>query len=389
MPGIDLRLLATDTANALIGAVNALLNRKVAINGDDARPSSHDVAEHNSLLTITRRDLVQSLGNTLGAHDVNSPCTTPDCIDLTATGTTVRQPGGASKPASPAVNHGGNWSPDPTISVNENGNWFPAGCTAPLSIQYRSRTGTATLCGFSEYTAPSVPPKKYLTQTASGDYFKCQSDLSGSKRELTGSYTFDPTTCGQANTQNLEQWLGPNPGDCHTGPFFSNAVMPMLFTAVDLDVPNATVTTSATSVKWDGNGFVGSSGTETGELKRVLSDEDTDENAIDRAVPPGDYTTPGSQVAFRTVRGAGQFSFSFVEVDWRIELRGLQPGETYNLLVTYGRRVDGSGDPFVEFATDTFSNVAAGGDEFTDWQAMPSEDGFDTNILSIAVCLTS
>lgn len=41
-----------------------------------------------------------------------------------------------------------------------------------VAEEFVSFTKSATLCGFSEYTSPSTPPKKYKIQTQSGDVYK-------------------------------------------------------------------------------------------------------------------------------------------------------------------------------------------------------------------------
>lgn len=67
-------------------------------------------------------------------------------------------------------------------------------------IFYSSKSGTATLCGYSEYTDPSIPPKTYrlLTTNGSADY-TCSTGGSAT-RTRTGTVTIDKDTCIQTST---------------------------------------------------------------------------------------------------------------------------------------------------------------------------------------------
>lgn len=379
----------TDEANGLIGAVNALMSRKVVTTNDNTLTSSHDVSDSNSVLTLTRRDMVAAIGlDTMAARNVNGPNELPG--DLTFTpggGVGVFNPGDGVRPGGPGINVDGNWHPVVQISTNNNGLWTNGNCALASAVNYRSKSGSATLCGFEEYTSPSVPPKKYRTQTAAGTYFKCQSDGSGSKRTITGTYVYNSSTCATTNTQNEEQWGGPNPGDCTTGPFVSNTTLPNNFDGITLDVPHATIATTATQTSWTGPGPVGGGVTETGVLSKALTDEDLDSDAVARAnVSLGFDNVPAQIASDGPGRAAGIFTFNYVYVEWQAEARGLVPGDNYSALATYGRRATGTTDPFVVFASDSINFTASGGTEVTPWTPIPSEEGFDTNVISVEIC---
>lgn len=104
----------------------------------------------------------------------------------------------------------------------------------------------------------------------------------------------------------------------------------------------------------------------SGEITETLTDEDTEEDAIARAVVPLDWI-PGScqtLTAFKTERLAGQFEFAFRAVQVRAIAGSLtQPllaGHTYNFKTRFSHRPLGTSTPFAVFLEDEFSFTASG-----------------------------
>lgn len=386
MPGFSLKILKTEVGNRLISGINALLNRKVVLTRDNEQTSSHQVAGGNSLLTITRRDMVEAIGlNTWAARNVNGPLELPGDLTLTRTGVNVFNPGKGSTPGGLVVRGPTGWAPVVGISVNYNGQWIGADCP-PGVAQFRSKSGTSTLCGFSEWNGfASIPPKKYRTLTQGGQYVLQEYNDSGCTSPTgtpttcnwAGTCTYDSSTCveTQGGTQNCG---GGNVTNCGNlgGDFASGS-------------PDTTTTSTNLQAIVTGTcrpGFGHYYKYTTANQYADLTVEDTETDAINRAVGSLGYDSPGQSVAKNSTRGAGVFTFSFTNVEWRAAVSGLVPGDPYIAGVQYGRRVTGSGTGWAEFATDAIPFTAAGGEEFSPWTTIPNESGFETTVISLQIC---
>lgn len=202
-------------------------------------------------------------------------------------------------------------------------------------------------------------------------------------RLYSGSYMVSAADCSVNNTQQIEIRAG-QASDCLTPDLLATNPLPGVFNFDtfgfgDVQYPPIITPTSYTvtgaGVPWEAN------------ANKNLTVEDTEDNAIARQnagigfdVIPGTFT-------FSTPRGAGQFSAAYRSVDVQFEMDGLVGGESYDITITFGRRVTGSGAAFSPYLTEIHSFVATGfPNETTPWIPLPVEDGFDTDVFQYLIC---
>ncbi len=255
-----------------------------------------------------------------------------------------------------------------------------------------SETGTATLCGVSEYTSPSTPPKKYRTQTIAGDAYLCRFWTGvtcappNAERQLvyavySGSYEYNALTCAEVNGQIVSECTKPDGTGCSplctpilvgtVGLIFS----PDILTGRGLPPPVPTIT--ATNKTWF------KAACESGDIKNMavtsnLSNEDTEDQAIVRA-----SKTPGSScTAYREPRGAGDFSLLFANVAFDINCSGLITGKSYIVHYSLTTENYGGGSPVVTNHTVPF--VATGPTE-TVGDALVCDSGKQVTVGSASI----
>ena len=86
-----------------------------------------------------------------------------------------------------------------------------------------------------------------------------------------------------------------------------------------------------------------------------LSDEDSETDALARAV-----TTPGSSsTAARQARGAGDFSFAFVTVDYALNFTDLAPGKSYDVTLDISTENYGGGGGVLSQRNYSFTTSAS------------------------------
>lgn len=94
----------------------------------------------------------------------------------------------------------------------------------PATLIFTSLEGTATLCGISEYTTPSSPPKKYRRQDISGTIKyctggspDCSAPGNSGERVYSGSYRYSQDNCSVLNTQKRDIFtLTPESGSSYS-----------------------------------------------------------------------------------------------------------------------------------------------------------------------------
>ncbi len=124
-------------------------------------------------------------------------------------------------------------------------------------------------------------------------------------------------------------------------------------------------------------------GTQTYEL----SDEDTEEDAIERENAPQEWAGSSclSAPAFRTQRTTG-FTFEYNSVQSRVRLTDLLPDHSYDVTTFYYRRLLGSTGPWIFFSLNIQSAFGTGASEqFTSWVDVPNESDFETRAQSCLV----
>lgn len=231
-----------------------------------------------------------------------------------------------------------------------------------VQLACSSESGVGTLCGYSEYTSPSTPPKKYRVQTISGYSRVCQGTSacpggifghSWADNIYSGTYSYSAVDCSETNAENMEIFWNLALGVPYTcgdsGVFFSNNAVagPSFNTHAafqGLDPGNAEVLTQTTGSTvanevCDYNGVAGQ--ILYGTVSKALSDEDTEADAMARAT-----LTPGAScIAAVESRGAGDFVFNFVAVAYDLNCTGLFPGQNYHVSVDLVEEDYGGGSP--------------------------------------------
>lgn len=239
------------------------------------------------------------------------------------------------------------------IAVPKPGQYSPAYYTYSIPevsiASFASTSGTATLCGFSEYTTPSSPPKKYLRQDYSGTVSwcifgngACSGNVLGANRGkdiYTGGVVYDPSTCSPTNTGSTARYnsVGTSPCADNANNFIANS-------AISNPSNPFANTLGAASAAWDQStsrtikSLVGDPVCSGGSFGQIgagsafceLNDEDTEDDAIARSA-----STPGTaNLAYRESRGAGDFTFLWQNSIVTVNATGLSPGINYRITLS-------------------------------------------------------
>jgi hypothetical protein len=255
----------------------------------------------------------------------------------------------------------------------------------PCSLTCQSKTGFATLCGFSEFTNASDPPKKYKILTASGslrqrtygigDFTCAGGTLSDVTINYSGSgiYTPLPTSCPSPDCSSL---VNANCGAAQN--------------------PScSTQSNTATTSSAIGNGCVcqtsGRGYNVTGTWTNSLSSEDTEDDAANRAasaISSWSDCSGGSSAYLTDRTGTGSFTFGFrniqIKANWTAVI-----GKTYNVQINFARRLLGTSDPYIDLGMPFESTITADRiDESTDWVDVPNEAGWETIASGCLVVLS-
>ncbi len=198
-----------------------------------------------------------------------------------------------------------------------------AGSTVPLmGLSFVSTQAQAYLIGFSEFTNPSSPKKKYRTKTGAGT------------TEFSLYWSQD-RTCVDVRWTEAHPYSGIATYDKFTGVLTDNLVGGM--------DDNACVTVVATQTTRENSPSGGCSTcwwtpydqkATTANKMEFLLDEDTEEDAENRALPTA--TTGASNVAYRT-RRQNDFFFSFSRVKYTAVFNVTCPAD-YDVTVFYTTR---------------------------------------------------
>jgi hypothetical protein len=281
-------------------------------------------------------------------------------------------------------------------------------------LLYQTKGGTATLCGYSEFTSPSSPPKKYRTRTVTGTMSICWYNDNGCTLKsmtdglLPGGATkqYDVSTCVQSTVSDghiYETWTPTYTVTCPytTGganysfwtynmynfgtqvSLCSNSFLADLTSAGLLSCSKAATSETVTGLEickpypyrmWA-----------TGQLFQNLSNEDTEDNAIARANASLSWSSctpsvPADCSAYKPLRGAGSFSLSYRSSQYAVDESGLTIGQDYHAKVTLQRRVYGTSDAFVDYALVEFDFTATGSATYHD---VANDSGMETAAVSI------
>lgn len=257
-----------------------------------------------------------------------------------------------------------------------------------VSLLCRSRGGTATLCGYDEYTSPSTPPKKYRTRTLSGSLAWCYEQNGGGfcngvttggfRIDYSGSCVYDASTCiptvgGSAHIFGFDTSCAPDGSDT-----------PIVGCGVTGADPSVTVTLGQLTRTVTGTGLCATDvyRKATGTATETLSVEDTESAAINRLLSGaggvwsayGASLTCGASWEQRTT----SFSFLYFEGEFKGTAIGLTPNTDYRTFVDIFRRHYGSGS-YTLFATMEISGTSDSSGNFEVGPIqVPNAKGFQT-----------
>lgn len=266
----------------------------------------------------------------------------------------------------------------------------PCLCAGVISIQTfcATRSGSYALCGYDEYTTPSVPPKRYLRKNFGGKNTVKQYTGPGCSGPLlagtcivspSGSNHYAPTSagCGTVNVGGSANVQGGASTGTVPVTSITNA-----FCAFDCGAKESTMTRTTLTIRATlmGGGTACSGTCEAGgdSMTETLSSEDTEQNAIDRSTAIwSDYSPSGGGCCSgMEARSAGIFVGTYYESKLKIIVRGTK-GALANIDVPFSR-VPYGGTPTSESWVDTFQVAFGDTGEAQLDVTIPSKSGFTT-----------
>lgn len=249
------------------------------------------------------------------------------------------------------------------------------GCCNSLGYQIEcsTRVGTASLIGFSAYRSPSIPPKKYRKETYSGTleaFLYGSEDCTGSSSrywaEASGEHRYN-----DAGVLVGSLWLvgrgfpgGVDPGSA--GPTFLSAAVIVSQWGRGQGTDQSATSDGVRLVNEDDtydtcfSGIHASTFPTDSVVKTRLSEEDTEEAAMNRSAAEWGEWGSAFCCTSKTFRGPGEFSFSFQQSKYRIRVKGAKD-QLVNIELTFTRT---DGDPY----TETRQFVAQGSEFIDNWQ---------------------
>lgn len=233
-----------------------------------------------------------------------------------------------------------------------------------ISLSYSSSGAVPSLIGFSEFTDPSSPPKKYLRNDIDAyvKYFvtpypscNCKDSAEQTFYYVIGVATYDATT-GQQTPVPLFESVRYSNGLCT----HADVSQFGLLMAIEAD-PNifSVARTKTTYIGTPHSAcyrFSPSANVVAIDNSRVndtLSVEDTESNAILRA----SWTAGSDSIAQRTVRTTG-FSFTYIKVTPTAVCTGLEIGYLYQINYTIKTKNLSTNASTYTYGVQTFSATA-------------------------------
>lgn len=277
----------------------------------------------------------------------------------------------------------------------------PCCCPPPsCDLFWQVKSGSATLCGFSEFTTPSTPPKKYKRIDFAGSASRQTYGTTGCSGSPNAAFSdtwsgfnlYDPTAgCALTTTTGVQARVfafgGSNanfPATDISGGYAGGTGITQNFTRI-----LSTLTSDLLCHDISGTSVIDVSQMSVSE---TLSQEDTEDDAIGRAnAGIGAWTpcTPFSESdcsAFKALRGAGVFSLAYRSAQVQYQAGGTIMGAVYETTINLQRRAQGTSDPFLDFATITDEFVGPSGTTYlSSWFDIPATSGFEVaaNVCSI------
>lgn len=297
----------------------------------------------------------------------------------------------------------------PSVEFITTGTCTCCGSCTPAVLKCRTRSGTYTLCGHSEFAGfVSDPWRKYRKATWAGNILQCRYNVgptctggfsSGRKFVYSGTNQYNKDTCSTTCTEVIDEFaenFACSGGGTHTHPTAScafSATTPANFDTTLYLSPGG-VSESFTSATVDTlNSLAGCdafNATSSGSATITLSDEDTDTDAVARLIASGigswssykevtvDCDNPACCLASWDDRtGENTFSGLYQEAGWRVEMSGLTPSTSYDVQVQIWRAPYGTG-MYTLFDTITASGTTDGSGFLQVDGDVPNDPGFDS-----------
>jgi hypothetical protein len=278
-----------------------------------------------------------------------------------------------------------------------------------LSIKCSHRGGTASLCGFAEFTNPSTPPVYYLTATGSGSWRRtlysdggCSIIAACDGNDYSGTLDYDPTTC--ILTDNGQRTILQ--GGCPPSITSVQPLLPAFPPSTFLFPNNGSFVIESNQTVESGigtdtctvaDGNPSDHAIITGSVTFTLSNPDTESNAINRLLAGSDgiwstfvdSQSGGCCQAWWESRSSD--SFNYKEIRFNIIGSGFTIGHIYMIPVEIYRSIYSSTPSFTLYSTRyyTISPDISGNISFID--TVPNTEGFITyatvnNTLSLSSC---
>jgi hypothetical protein len=302
-----------------------------------------------------------------------------------------------------------------SISGTTAGTCQCCGTPTPATLKCRTRGGTASLCGFSEYASASSPPKKYRTQTMSGAVVGCNYTggcaaagfKGGFGLKWSGSYDYSSSTCAALSNTQYEDFYGTD-NVSYCGVNYGSPLGHTLIPAGITPYPSyfgdggGTLVQAATYQTWPYLGVCSYANQKfTGSVTATLSNEDLETDAITRLLAGGGGTwgswivsgaagctgTPPSCCRAQYEQRTSAFSFAYNESQFRVQLGGLTPSTFYYCRIEIYRRVRGGGGLFTHYSTMVLSGTTDGSGNYSVDGNAPNDEGYETYAQSAAVII--
>lgn len=272
-----------------------------------------------------------------------------------------------------------------------------------LTVQGRSKGGTATILGYSEYVSPSTPPKKYTLKTFSGvrdaRFTSATADCSGSPScwitdTLSGTCTWNLTTNSEDNT-------GGQYNRVQTAPTCTGTLAPGVYPSNTIGSPSTLVGDSQTFTQTTNSisNLLFPCYSDGGQsLKRtacnpeeVISVEDTESAAISRLMASTSYSswatvvTQGGIKSLYEARTTG-FAQQYQYAQWQVGLTGLTPLTIYNGSAIVYRRLQGTSGAWAFVSTQVLSGSTDISGNFTDGPFdLPEARGYEYTVWNASL----
>ena len=256
-------------------------------------------------------------------------------------------------------------------------------------FSFVSLSSTPTLIGYSEFVDPSTPPKKYLNNTVFGDfdYFVVPSSQCGNcaavvervSQYWNGTASYNPLT-GVGTPVQIFQGQSYS-ASCNPVPLAPYSYSMFVSGEVDYNIFQVdTVSSTHRSFKTYSPCHEFSPGTsvmcDSRGLYQTLHVEDTEDNAIARATPVAGTLS----VASRSLRGAGEFTFTVTKVFVTASFSSLTVGHAYRLSYTISTTNIATGETTNNIVVQYFTPTTEVGT--VDLGELPCASGFTSFISS-------